>query len=871
MKKKDIEFLDVVALRGPNIWTYRPVLEAWVDIGELEDYPSNTIPGFYERLTEWLPTLIEHRCSPGVRGGFLARVKEGTWPGHILEHVTLELQNLAGLRGGFGKARETSTRGVYKVVVRAWQEQVTRAALNEARDLVMAAIEDRPFDVPATISKLRSLIDRHCLGPSTACIVDAADDRDIPYIRLFEGNLVQFGYGSAQRRIWTAETDRTSAIAEGISRDKDLTKELLSTCGVPVPEGRLVDSEDDAWDAAEDIGLPVVVKPYDGNHGRGVFTNLTTREEVVSAYRVAVDEGSGVIVERFVLGNEHRLLVVGDRMVAAAAGEPAWVTGDGKSTITELIDSQINTDPRRGRTENHPLNPVRLDSAARLEIARQGLTEDGVPAEGQRVLVQRSGNVAFDVTDRVHPSVAATVTLAARIVGLDIAGVDLVAEDISRPLEEQRGAIVEVNAGPGLLMHLKPADGTPRPVGRAIVDHLFPDGDTGRIPIVGVTGTNGKTVVARLVARLLHLSGKRTGLACSEGLYLDRRLVQKGDRADFDSGTRLLMNRNLDAAVIENDSGVILGQGLAYDRCQVGVVTNIDDADHLGDFDINETERMFNVFRTQVDVVLPTGAAVLNARDPRVVEMAELCDGAVIFFGIDAALPAIAEHLGKDGRAVFVRDGAIVLAQGAREESLAAVSAIPLTHGGRVAFQVENVLAAVGAAWALDIPVELIRAGIETFDIDQADAPWQFTLFERNGSTVVVDDVHNASALRPLIAAIDQFPSTLRAAVYSAGADRRDEDLIEQGRLLGDAFDRVVLYDDLTVRSKRPAGQARALLRQGLAQGSRVKDIQDEPDHGKAIESQLNGIAAGDFVLLQSDEAFSGPTIDLVRRWIQQY
>ncbi|CAB3657677.1 Cyanophycin synthetase [Achromobacter deleyi] len=871
MKKKDIEFLDVVALRGPNIWTYRPVLEAWVDIGELEDYPSNTIPGFYERLTEWLPTLIEHRCSPGVRGGFLARLKEGTWPGHILEHVTLELQNLAGLRGGFGKARETSTRGVYKVVVRAWQEQVTRTALNEARDLVMAAIEDRPFDVDATVTRLRRLVDRHCLGPSTACIVDAADDRDIPYIRLFEGNLVQFGYGARQRRIWTAETDRTSAIAEGISRDKDLTKELLSTCGVPVPEGRLVDSEDDAWSAAEDIGLPVVVKPYDGNHGRGVFTNLTTREDVVSAYRVAVDEGSGVIVERFVLGNEHRLLVVGNRMVAAAAGEPAWVTGDGKSTLTDLIDTQINTDPRRGRTENHPLNPVRLDSAARLEIARQGLTEDSVPADGQRVLVQRSGNVAFDVTDRVHPSIAATVTLAARIVGLDIAGVDLVAEDISRPLDEQRGAIVEVNAGPGLLMHLKPADGTPRPVGRAIVDHLFPEGDAGRIPIVGVTGTNGKTVVARLVARLLHLSGKRTGLACSEGLYLDRRLVQKGDRADFASGTRLLMNRNVDAAVIENDSGVILGQGLAYDRCQVGVVTNIDDADHLGDFDINETERMFNVFRTQVDVVLPTGTAVLNARDPRVVEMAELCDGAVIFFGIDPALPAIAAHLQQDGRAVYVRDGAIVLAQGAREERLAAVAAIPLTHGGRVAFQVENVLAAVGTAWALDIPVELIRAGIETFDIDQADAPWQFTLFERNGSTVVVDDVHNASALRPLIAAIDQFPSTTRAAVYSAGADRRDADLIEQGRLLGDAFDRVVLYDDATVASKRPAGQARALLRQGLEQGSRVKQILDEPDHGRAIESQLDGIAAGDFVLLQSDEAFSGPTIDLVRRWIQQH
>ncbi|WP_251863828.1 cyanophycin synthetase [Achromobacter sp. Marseille-Q4962] len=871
MKKKDIEFLDVVALRGPNIWTYRPVLEAWVDIGELEDYPSNTIPGFYERLTAWLPTLIEHRCSPGVRGGFLQRLKEGTWPGHILEHVTLELQNLAGLPGGFGKARETSTRGVYKVVVRAWQEQVTRTALQEARNLVMAAIEDRPFDVEAAVARLRGLVDRHCLGPSTACIVDAADDRDIPYIRLFEGNLVQFGYGSRQRRIWTAETDRTSAIAEGISRDKDLTKELLATCGVPVPEGRLVENEDDAWEAAQDIGLPVVIKPYDGNHGRGVFTNLLTREEIVSAYRVAVEEGSGVIVERFVPGNEHRLLVVGDRMVAAAAGEPAWVTGDGVSTVEELIDLQLNTDPRRGRTENHPLNPVRLDSAATLEIARQGLAADSVPAQGQRVLVQRSGNVAFDVTDRVHPDVAAAVTLAARVVGLDIAGVDLVAEDISRPLEEQRGAIVEVNAGPGLLMHLKPADGKPRPVGRAIVDHLFPAGEDGRIPIVGVTGTNGKTVVARLVARLLHLSGKRTGLACSEGLYLDRRLVQKGDRADFDSATRLLVNRNVDAAVIENDSGVILGQGLAYDRCHVGVVTNIDDADHLGDFDVNDAERMFNVFRTQVDVVLPTGAAVLNARDPRVVEMAELCDGSVIFFGISPDLPAIDGHRGQGGRAVFVRDGGIVLAQGGAEERLADVASIPLTHGGRVAFQVENVLAAVGAAWALDIPVPLIRAGIETFDIDQADAPWQFTLFERGNGTVVVDDVHNSSALRALIDAIGQFPAARRTAVYSAGADRRDEELLAQGRLLGQSFDQVVLYDDATVRSRRPAGEARALLRRGAEQGGRASAIVDEPDHARAIEATLGAMQPGDFVLLQSDEAFSGPTIDLVRRWIQQH
>ncbi|OZI39374.1 cyanophycin synthetase [Bordetella genomosp. 1] len=870
MKKKDIEFLDVVALRGPNIWTYRPVLEAWVDIGELENYPSNVIPGFYERLTAWLPSLIEHRCSPGVRGGFLQRLREGTWPGHILEHVTLELQNLAGLPGGFGKARETSTVGVYKVVVRAWHEQVTRAALASARDLVMAAIEDRPFDVDEAISDLRSLVDRHCLGPSTACIVDAADDRDIPYTRLFEGNLVQFGYGARQRRIWTAETDRTSAIAEGISRDKDLTKSLLSTCGVPVPEGRLVETVEDAWEAAQDIGLPVVVKPYDGNHGRGVFTNLMTREEVESAYGVAVEEGSGVIVERFVLGLEHRLLVVGDRLVAAAAGEPAWITGDGKNTVEDLIASQINTDPRRGRTENHPLNPVRLDSAARLEIKRQNLSADSVPADGQRVLIQRSGNVAFDVTDRVHPDTAALVVLAARVVGLDIAGVDLVAEDISRPLDEQRGAIVEVNAGPGLLMHLKPADGTARPVGRAIVDHLFPEGEDGRIPIVGITGTNGKTVVARLVGRILHLSGKQTGVACSEGLYLNKRAVQQGDCATWAAGRRVLMNRSVDAAVIENDSSVILGQGLAYDRCQVGVITNIDDGDHLGDFDINETDRLFNVLRTQIDVVLPGGVGVLNARDPRVVEMAELCDGEVMYFGLTPNVPALASHVALGKRAVFVRDGHIVLARGRTEERLADIAAVPLTHGGRVQFQVENVLAAVATAWALDVPIDVIRASIETFDIDQADAPWQFTLFERNGVSVVVDDVHNASALRALLAAIEQFPSQSRVAVYSAGQDRRDEDLIEQGRLLGAAFDRVVLYDDATVKSKRPAGQARALLRQGLEQGGRAVEIVDEPDHAQAIRRVLTQPAQGEFVLLQSDEAFSGPTIDLVRRWIQQ-
>jgi cyanophycin synthetase len=717
MKKKSLEFLRVTHLRGPNIWTYRPVLEAWVDIGDLEDFPSNTIPGFYERLSAWLPGLVEHRCGVGERGGFLLRLKEGTWPAHILEHVVIELQNLAGMKVGFGKARSTHVRGVYKVAVRTRNEEVGRACLEAGRDLVMAAVEDRPFDVGATVQRLRDLADRLCLGPSTACIVDAATDRGIPHIRLTDGNLVQLGYGANSRRIWTAETDQTPAIAESIAGDKDLTKRLLGSCGVPVPEGRVVESAADAWEAAEDIGLPVAVKPVDANHGRGVSLELKTRTEVEAAYVLAEAEGSGVIVERFVPGNEHRLLVVGGRVVAAAKGESVWVAGDGRSTIAELIESQINTDPRRGPEEDYPLDKIVLDQmpGVVLEIQRQGFQPGSVPAAGQRVLIQPNGNVACDVTDRLHPEVAATAALAARIVGLDVAGIDLVAEDISRPLEEQGAAIVEVNAGPGLLMHLKPAEGAPRPVGRAIVDHLFPDLESsGRIPVVGIAGTRGTTIIARLVALLLLLSGKRVGLACRDGVFFDRRQVMKGDCRTWTAGRQLLMNRMTEAAVFENGAEMILKEGLAYDRCNVGIVTDVGGHESLGDYYIQEPEQLYSVLRTQVDVVLPDGVAVLNAHDPLAVQMAELCDGAVIFYGLDAHLPAIVEHRARGGQALFVRDRRIVRAAGMDETDFADIGAIPLVRGDAPATELEYVLAAIAAAIALDIPADLIRTGIET-------------------------------------------------------------------------------------------------------------------------------------------------------------
>ena len=739
----DIQLLRINYLRGPNIWTYRPVLEVWLDLGALEDFPTNLLPGFTDRLAALLPALLEHHCGVGERGGFLQRLNEGTWAGHVLEHVVIELLNLADMPTGFGQTRSTSQRGVYRMVFRAREERVARTALAQGHRLLMATINNTPFgapDVQAAVETIRAMVEECYLGPSTAAIVAAATERGIPHIRLNDGNLVQLGYGASQRRIWTAETDLTSAIAEGIAHDKDLTKTLLATCGVPVPEGRIVADAAEAWEAAEDIGLPVVVKPSDGNHGRGVSLELTTREQVEAAFEVAERHGSDVMIERFIRGHEHRLLVVVGRVVAAARGDVACVTGDGVLTVAQLVDAQLNIDPRRGLEENCPLSRIQIDqdAAIMLDLQRQGLAPNAVPAAGRSVLIQRNGNVAIDCTDLVHPEVAHIVSLAARVIGLDIAGIDVVAEDISRPLHLQGGAIVEVNAGPGLLMHLKPAEGSPRPVGRAICQHLFPEPLTptdtigsrdqpgtsapaGRIPLVGIAGSAQTQVVARLVAWLLHLSGRVTGLACGDGLFLDQRCVENTDSAHWEAGQRLLMNRTVQAAVFENSAAAILRTGLAYDRCQIGVVTDLLGHAELAEFDITDEAQLFKVLRSQVDVVLPGGAAVLNAAYPGLVDMARLCDGDVVFYASAPemlATPGGASHRASGGRSVFLRQDQVVLASGDSESFLPGLGKLAAWHQRHRALAVTDstLLAAISTAWALGIPLNLIGAGMEAFD-----------------------------------------------------------------------------------------------------------------------------------------------------------
>jgi cyanophycin synthetase len=846
----------VLNLRGPNVWANFPVLEVWVDLEELKDTSSEMIAGFNERLMGWLPTMIEHRCSIGERGGFFERLRRGTYMGHILEHVTLELQSLAGTEVGFGRARETSTEGLYKVAIEYLDENVAMASVNTAFNLVMAAVHDRPFDVNAEVEKLRELVHDVCLGPSTAAIVDAAKAREIPCIRLNTDSLVQIGYGSKQRRIIAAETDRTSAVAESIAQDKQLTRTLLKAAGVPVPEGRPVTDAEDAWRAAQELRGPVVVKPLDGNHGRGVATNLTTREQVFAAYEVAITESSRVLVERYISGDDYRFLVINNQLVAAAHREPAHVIGDGRSTIRELVE-EVNRDPRRSDGHGTVLSFIKLDPTALAVLSEHGYTPDSVPSVGTKVIIRRNANLstggtATDVTDQVHPEVARRAVDAVRMVGLDIAGVDIVARDITRPLREQGGAVIEVNAGPGLRMHMAPSKGTPRAVGKAIIDMMFPETQNGRIPIVAVTGVNGKTTTTRLLAHIVASTGKRVGMACTDGIYFNGERIEEEDCSGPQSARSILMNPQVDVAVLETARGGILRAGLGFDRCDIAVVTNIGEGDHLGQSDIQTTEQLAKVKRTIVEALAPTGAAVLNAEDPLVADMAKYCPGKAVFFAHDGSHPLIVQRRSEGARVAFIRDHAVALAEGEYEFTLLSLDRIPLTLGGRIRFQNENVLAAAAACWALGLPAEQIRLGLESFSAEMDKVPARFNVFEIAGATVIVDYGHNPSSLAAILSAIEQFPAQMRTAVYSVAGDRRDCDIMRQGELLGSAFDRVLLYEDHYLRG-RQSGEIIGLLRAGLANARRAKEMHAFNTWTSAADAALRLVRPGELLLVQAD------------------
>ncbi len=715
-----MEIRKVFGLDGPNIWANSPVVEAWVDLGRFEELPTDQLPGFTERLMQALPSLIEHRCSVGERGGFLQRLRTGTWLGHVLEHVTLELQSLTHAPVGWGRARETPERGVYKVVVKCEDTRFAERCLWSARELIMALVDAQPFDLEATLRRLRQQADQLCLGPSTRAIVQAAKARGIPFIRLTEGNLMQLGHGQAQRRIWTAETDRTSAVAEGIAQDKELTRSLLAATGVPVPTGRAVKDPDDAWQAARALGEPVVVKPTDANHGRGVSIRLEDESAIRAAFDLAAAEGSGVLVERFVPGTQHRVLVVGERAIAAASGEADELVGDGSSTIRQLIEL-ANRDPRRGEGSAQLLTLLELNPIALDLLRTQNLTPDSIPQAGERVLIQYHGDLTVDETDRLHPEVAAACVLAAQTVGLDIAGIDLVAGDIGVPLAAQGGAVIEVNASPGLVAHLKPLAGKPRPVGEAIVEQLFPVGADGRVPLIAVSGTEQRSLTAALVARCLGASGVSVSRADATGTYLGDRKLSPAPAATVEGARHALMNPSAAAVVLEVSELETLERGLGFDRCAVAIVTSTEGAASRIRPGVDDETTLEKALRAPVDVVAPGGFAVLPAGAAGLERLAEHCKGKVVLFGGSRDASPVREHLASGGAALvrvgrqlcWCHDGTseppFELAQ-IETTQIETARIEPIASG-----DVEPLAAAVAAALALGLPRGIVEEFLNNY------------------------------------------------------------------------------------------------------------------------------------------------------------
>jgi cyanophycin synthetase len=854
-----MEVKRIRTLSGPNIWAYRPVLEIWLDIGAYEDLPSNQIPGFTDRLAAALPTLWEHRCSEGRPGGFLERLRMGTYMGHIVEHIILELQSLAGMDVGFGRTRGTGRPGEYRVVVDYKDAEAAKMCVDLALRLVAALVADPPQTIALKpeLEAVRETAEDNMLGPSTLAITNAAKRRGIPILRIVENrSLVQLGQGKWARWIQASETSKTPNLSVEIAQDKELTKELLERVGVPVPTGRVISEVEEAWAAAQDIGLPVVVKPRDGNQGKAVSVDLTTEEQVTTAARLAFEYDSRVIVERFLPGADFRLLLVNDKLIAAAQRCPAQVVGDGQHSIRELV-TMVNDDPRRGHGHGSSLTRIRMDEAARLTLDKQGLTWESVPAPGQDVLLRDNSNLstggtATDVTDEVHPDNAAMAVLAARTLGLDIAGVDVVCRRINRPLAEQGGGIVEVNAAPGLRMHIAPSEGKARPVGDAIIDMLYDDERPYRIPIVAISGTNGKTTVTRMIAGIFATMHKYVGMTTTDGIYFNGVMRVKGDCSGPRSAQAVLQHPDVEVAVLETARGGILRNGLGWDRCQVAVVTNVSN-DHLGIDGIDSIEDLALVKQVPVESVAADGYAVLNAEDPTVAGMAEACPGGIIYFGHRPQGRVLSRHLAGGGKAVYLRNGAIILGEGSQETVLLAVNEIPATYGGVIPFQITNSLAAAAAGWGAGCPLDAIRLGLRTFQADDATAPGRFNVFEVGAARVIVDYGHNPHAVRAIQTAMRSMAPRSTIGVVAAPGDRRDSDIQELAAIASDIFETVIVREDDDLRGRAP-GEVAQLIADTITHHRPSTPVRLILDEAEAIDAALEMARPNDVVVLFVDK-----------------
>ena len=852
-----MKILEHRALRGPNYYSRYLTIFMRLDIGELEQRPSDTVPGIVERLTGLLPTLQEHRCSLGYPGGFLERLTRGTWAGHVVEHVALELQNLIGFSVGYGKTIDSYEAGIYNVVYRYRDEASGLAAGEEAVELVRRLFHGLEIDLEAIIARLKAVRDAHMLGPSTASIIAAAERRGIPCQRLSDdSSFIQLGHGHRQKRIQATVTCPTDLIGYSIADDKQWTKQLLGDAGIPVPRGEVCTIMEEALAVARRLGYPLAVKPLVGNHGRGVSTSIDDEQALCDAFAIAARRHSSVIVEQSIPGEDHRLLVIDGQLVAAARRRPAHVIGDGSATLEALIDRE-NADPRRGIGHENLLTQIEVDEQSRRLLDQVGLTLESVIAKDEIVYLKPTANLstggtATDVTDDVHPEVRFAAERIARLVGLDIIGIDLLAETLTRPLEAQSAAVVEVNAGPGFRMHLSPTHGQGREVGEPVVDMLFPEaGSEARIPIVAVTGTNGKTTTVRLLSHLLRQAGRKVGMACTGTIEIDSHVIMRGDYSGPQAAAIVLREPTVECAVLEVARGGIMRRGLGFDACDVGVLLNIA-SDHLGEYDLHTLEELARCKTVVIDAVRPEGVAVLNADDPRVLAAQEWARGDSILFTLNPDSRAIRQHVHNQGVAFTVHRDGLVMRQGRVEAEIIPVAEVPITFEGHARFNVANALAASAAAYALGLSLADIRLGLATFYPTPGQNPGRTNLIEADGLKVLIDYGHNVPALDALAELVRALPAHRRIGVASAPGNRRDADLADLGAGLAGMLDVVILCENDP--RDRPRGETAELLRDGAAsrQGAcRVELVMDEQ---QAIACAFAEAGDGDLLVLLIDD-----------------
>ena len=852
-----MKILEIKAMRGPNYWSIRrhKLIVMVLDLEDLEQKPTNKIDGFSERLQKLFPGMYEHRCSKGCPGGFFERVDEGTWMGHVIEHIALEIQCLAGMDVGFGRTRTYGEEGVYFVVFDFIEEKVGRYAAKAAFRIAQALIDGEDYNLEEDIQEMREIRQYEGLGPSTASIIAEAELRNIPWLRLNKYSLCQLGYGSNQKRIQATVTSQTSSIGVELACDKDDTKHLLEQAEVPIPKGDIIRTERGLKEVIDDIGYPIVIKPVNGNHGRGITTNINTIEDALIAFNAAKEVSRYVIVERYITGEDFRILVINNKMVAAAKRSPAHVIGDGKSTIQQLID-KVNEDPRRGFGHEKVLTKIEINNLT-LEILKENnLTPDSVVEKGENVKLKNTANLstggtAEDVTDLVHPSNVFMAERISKIINLDICGIDIMAHTLTEPISETGGAVLEVNAGPGFRMHLQPSSGLPRNVAANVVDMLFPPGEDSRIPIIAVTGTNGKTTTTRLIAHIAKMKGKKVGYTTTDGVYIQNRLLMTGDCTGPASAEFVLKDPTVNYAVLESARGGLLRAGLGFKKCDIGVVTNVS-GDHLGLKGIHTIEQLAKVKGVIPETVKPDGYAVLNADDDLVFDMANKVDCNFALFSMDENNPRIKRQFNRGGISAIYENGYITICKGEWKMRVSKAANVPLTMGGKAKFMIQNVLAAVLATYLDGFKIEDIKVAIESFIPSPSQTPGRLNMFNFKNFKVLLDYAHNPAGFRAMKDFVDQIDASKKVGIVAGVGDRRKEDNNELGAIAAEMFDEIIIRQDRNLRGKNEADLINEIHSgiKSVHPEKKVDIIRSEKD---AIIHAINNAEKDSLVIVSSD------------------